>query len=152
MADAKLEFSVGSLSFSAEGDDTWLAAQLDKLLEAVPGLVVIPAPGEVAGSDTPGSSPGSSEPFSTTLASYIREKDGESNQVQRFLATADWLRRRGKKELTTSEVSKALSSNQQKRLSNPSDSLNKNIAKGYCEKKGNGFFITPDGLKHLGSE
>jgi hypothetical protein len=46
----------------------------------------------------------------------------------------------------------ALAKNHQKRLANAADCLNKNVAKGYCEKTADGFFITPDGLKHLGSE
>jgi hypothetical protein len=85
-----------------------------------------------------------------TLASHLKAKGAESNQVKRFLATADWLRMRGNEKLSTSLVSKALTDNQQKRLGNPSDSLNKNVAKGHCEKNGDDFYITPEGLKALG--
>jgi len=69
--------------------------------------------------------------------------------VKRFLATADWIRLRGESELTTSKVSKALLDNHQKRLGNPADCLNQNVRKGHCEKKGDGFFITPEGFKEL---
>jgi hypothetical protein len=54
------------------------------------------------------------------------------------------------KELTTSAVAKALKENHQKRLANASDCLNQNTKKGFCEKSGKGFFITPEGLTHLG--
>jgi hypothetical protein len=42
--------------------------------------------------------------------------------------------------------------NQQKRLANPADCLNKNVSKGFCEKNDGGFYITPEGLKKLEHE
>lgn len=89
------------------------------------------------------------EMFDVSLATYIRTKGAEGNQVQRFLVTADWLRRRGQ-QLTSGAIAKALTDNQQSRLANPADSLNKNVAKGFCEKTKDGFFITPEGLRELG--
>ena len=70
--------------------------------------------------------------------------------MRRFLTTADWLRQRGETDLTTKKVSKALSDNRQKKLTNPSGCLNQNVAKGHCEKSDGGFYITPEGLKDLG--
>lgn len=155
MADGKIQVSVGAVSFSGEGAPDWLAEQLDKVLKAAPDLASKasgPAEDSSPSGQTPiptvkaaaqGSAPG-------TLVSYIKSKGGESSQVKRFLATADWLRRRGQEPLTTARVSKALSDNHQKRLGNPADCLNQNVRKGHCEKQGDGFFITPDGLKELG--
>jgi hypothetical protein len=150
MSIGKIDFSLGALSFSGEGEQDWLAAQLDKLLEAAPKLqrVASLAAPEVTLGAKDGDAQGRN--FTDTLASYIKEKDGDSNQVNRFLATADWLRQRGSSNLTTAAVSKALSINHQKKLGNPADCLNKNVAKGHCEKKGDGFFITSDGLRALG--
>lgn len=92
------------------------------------------------------------EKFEKSLATYIREKGADGNQTQRFLVTADWLRRRGQ-QLSSGSVAKALTDNHQSRVSNPADCLNKNVAKGLCEKlKDGGFFITPEGLKELGSQ
>ena len=145
MSIAKLEFSLGGLSFAGEGEQEWLSKQLDKLLEKASQLSKSTPPGEI-GKERNGEH---SKRFTKTLASYIKEKGGDKVQVDRFLATADWLRQRGEK-LETSAVTKALSDNHQKRLGNPADCLNKNIAKGFCEKQGDGFFITPDGLAHLG--
>jgi len=161
MSNAKIELSLGSLTFSGEGEGDWLAAQLDKVLEAAPELSNLygssprasgnsdtnGANGNVSAANVPNGNPGN---FAETLASYLRAKGGETNQIQRFLATADWLRRRGIQSLTTAAVSKALSENQQKKLTNPSECLNRNVSKGYCEKSGDGFYITPDGLKALG--
>ena len=151
MTEAKIELDLGTLSFSGEGEQEWLAQQLDKIIEAAPGLTRM-EPSHSDRIEIPpqfGSSTNNSD-FIEPLATYIKAKDGDSSQVQRFLATADWLRRRGETKLTTAVVTKALRENHQKRLSNPADCLNKNVAKGYCEKQGNGFFITPDGLKALG--
>lgn len=150
MSEAKIELTLGSLSFSGEGEQQWLEQQLDKILEAAPRLAKIEpyaAPSPTNSVDS--RSHNAAGEFTETLVSYVKVAGGESTQVKRFLATADWLQRRGNTNLTTAAVSKALQDNHQKRLSNPADCLNKNVAKGYCEKKGNGFFITPDGLKAL---
>jgi len=146
--DSKIDVSVGDVSFSGEGDPTWLAEQLDKVLKTAPQITkarrvpddVAPKKGEEH----------RSADFTTSLATYIKEKQGESNQVQRFLATADWLRLGGASKLTTVGVSKALKDKHQKKLTNPSDCLNSNVSKGFCEKADGGFYITPEGLKHLG--
>jgi hypothetical protein len=147
MSTSNVTLSYGSVSFSAEGAEEWVSTQLDKILETATKLSQVPtAPKgerkpsleEVGG------------PFTATLAGHIRAKNGEVNQVRRFLATADWLRLRKSEKLSTSAVAKALSDNHQKRLGNPSDCLNKNVSKGHCEKSGDDFFITPDGLKELG--
>ncbi|QBR70197.1 hypothetical protein CU048_01660 [Beijerinckiaceae bacterium] len=142
----KIEIKIGAMSFSAEGDQDWLSEQLTKVIEAAAARCQDSV-------ETPKSDASpfvDSQSFKLSLASYIKSKEAETNQVMRFLATAGWLRNRGTKDLTTSGVAKALSENHQKRLANPSDCLNKNTAKGYCEKSKHGFFITPEGLKVLG--
>lgn len=148
MSQSKLEISVGNLSFSGEGEQAWLAEQLEKVLKAAPGIANTQTAGQPAQSGA--NAPSSGQEFAATLASYIREKGGDDNQVDRFLITADWLRRRGVPKLTTAEVSKALKNNHQKRLVNAAYCLNKNVTKGYCEKADGGFYITPDGLRKLG--
>ena len=143
----KIELTIGNVHFAGEGDQEWLDRQMDKLIDTVgrdqissssddDPLMPMPTTQE---SVTPGS-----------LVSYLRAKGGETVQVQRFLATAAWLYHRGSKDLTTSTVTKALRDNQQKRLGNPSDCLNKNVTRGFCEKISGGFFITPDGWRQLG--
>ncbi|HEV2263226.1 MAG TPA: hypothetical protein VGR79_01705 [Stellaceae bacterium] len=152
MPDSKIQFALGALSFSGEGEQGWLADQLDKILHAAPSLgrATVASPVETANEQSDPAQ--SSTSFTQTLASYIKEKNAESNQTQRFLAAANWLRRRGAQKLTTAMVSKALADNQQKRLGNPADCLNQNVSKGFCEKTDGGFYITPDGLKALGEQ
>jgi hypothetical protein len=147
MAESKIDITVGSVSFSGEGDPAWLAQQLDKVLKVA--SVIPPSTSGGATGVNPSGQATDSAGFNTTLASYIKEKHGETNQVDRFLIAADWLRRRGTALLTTASVTKALRENQQKRLGNPADCLNKNVSKGYCEKTAEGFFITPDGINKL---
>ncbi len=149
MSTTKIEVSVGAVSFSGEGEQAWLAEQLDKVLKAASGPQNSTANASQATAVVAAPSPDGGQ-FTTSLASYIKEKGGESNQVDRFLITADWLRRRGATSLVTATVSKALTDNHQKRLANPADSLNKNVSKGFCEKTSGGFYITPEGLKKLG--
>jgi hypothetical protein len=88
-----------------------------------------------------------------SLAGHIKAKKADKNQVLRFLATAQWLTSRDEDALLTSgAVAKALADHNQRRLANPADCLNKNVAKGFCEKrkaKDGSFFITPEGLEAL---
>ena len=152
MSAANLNFSYGSISFTGEGDENWLSTQLDKVL-AVAATLGQPTAFEKNSSEPPApqnTAGNGSDATSITLAAHIKAKGGDANQVKRFLATSDWLRLRGSTRQSTSAVTKALSDGQQKRLSNPADCLNKNVAKGHCEKIGDEFFITPDGLKALG--
>lgn len=153
MSTTKIEVAVGAVTFSGEGDQAWLAEQLDKVLKAAPELSRTPAsPADTFRQSLSNSVASDPSHFTTSLSAYIKEKGGESNQVDRFLITADWLRRRGATNLATAAISKALADNHQKRLANPADCLNKNVSKGFCEKSVTGFYITPEGLKKVGHE
>lgn len=149
MAEGKIHFQLGKLSFSGEGTEQWVASQLEFLLSKIPELTAIPSLGDDLGESE--DSPKEAKPIQVgSLASHIKSKGGDSNQTMRFLATADWLRLKGEKSLKTSMISKALQDNHQKKLANPADCLNKNVTKGYCEKTGEAFFITPEGKIALG--
>ncbi len=150
-SQGKVEIKIGNMSFAAEGDQVWLGEQLTKVIDAAS---IVPAPSESAeaASTDDGNSGGPPSNFSGSLASYLKAKGGESKQVQRFLAAAAWLYRRGQKELSASAVAKALQENHQKKLANPADCLNQNVTKGYCEKTKDGFFITPEGWAILGED
>lgn len=117
-----------------------------KVLTAVMTLFGDAAPAGVAASV----GVGSGTKFTKSLATYLSEKQAHSNQVLRFLVTADWLRLKGVTPLTTKAVTDALRNNNQSRLGNAPDVLNKNAAKGLVEKEGKTFFITSEGLASLG--
>ena len=149
----KLEIKIGNMSFSAEGDQEWLDQQVTKLLKAAEEHGTMNAPSGAGSAE--GSGPKSGQHGSAhtqSLASYLKAKGADAKQVQRFLATAAWLFRRGNENLNTGAISKALTEHHQKRLANPADCLNKNVGKGYCEKTKDGFFITPEGWQSLGEE
>jgi len=145
---SRVEIKIGNLTFAAEGDQDWLGEQLSKVMKAATSAISqneVVSPQEMSkplrASNTIGS-----------LASFIKTANAETKQVQRFLATAGWLHRRGLTKLTTAAISAALTENHQKRLGNPADCLNQNVSKGYCEKDKDSFFITPEGWKALGYE
>ena len=143
----KIELTIGKFSFAGEGDQDWLDQQVSRLIERIDQWEIDRSVGEVS----PMSEPEQDETVSTeSLPSYLRAKGAETVQVQKFLATAVWLCRRGEKNMTTRAVVKALRDSQQRRLGNPADCLNQNVAKGFCEKNGNEFFITTEGWRHLG--
>ncbi len=143
----KIEIKVGTISFSAEGEQSWLAEQLEKVLEAAKSA------GAIQGAVEEKSviqNAGTKAEFTTSLGAFIKAKGGDRNQVKRFLATAGWLARRGTDTLATASVTSALSQHRQASLTNPAHCLNQNVSKGHCEKKGSGFFITPEGWSALG--
>ena len=148
----KIEIKIGNLSFVAEGDQDWLSEQLSKVMQAASPAI---ARGENNDPSAAVGKTGSAASSSSTvgsLAAYLKATGGESKQVQRFLATAGWLFRRGTTNLTTAVVASTLAEHHQKRLSNPADCLNQNVSKGYCEKQKDSFFITPGGWSALGGE
>lgn len=164
----RLRVKLGAAEIEYEGGTQFLKDQImpavDKILEMVyarvdlqrlrPALQLEAVHPLEKGNDgqpshTP-NSPGPSTPTKSSLSSYLKATGDTSKQVQRFLATAGWLHRRGQKELSPSLIAKTLKENHQKKLANPADCLNKNVTKGYCEKTDDGFFITPDGWETLG--
>lgn len=150
MTIGKVEVNVGGLAFSAEGEQDWLAQQLDKILKAAPEVAAASQKRPEEQAQNTSEARENDGTFNDALAAHIKAKNADDNQVKRFLSTADWLRRRGEKTLTTRGVTGALKNNHQKKLTNPAHCLNQNVTKGYCEKTSDGFFITPDGLRALG--
>ncbi len=153
MADTKIQFKLGAIEFSGEGEKEWLEAQLDKILEKAPKLInIAPAtPPVAAGAPGGAHAPIGADPSiaQQPLATFLRTKNATKNQVKKFLATAIWLESKGKNRLNTGDVTQALKDSNQVRLSNASDCLNKNINKGYCDKDGKDFFVTEDGKNSL---
>lgn len=154
MSEAKIEFTIGGISFIGEGDKDWVAAQLDKILDKAPELVALgPKTQRRAITEATPQQHIPVQPDETiaqkTLPSFLAEKGATKNQIKKFLATAIWLEAKGKSRPTTSDVTHALKDSNQSKLSNPADCLNKNVSKGYCEKDGKGFFVTQEGKNSL---
>jgi hypothetical protein len=150
MADVKIQMKIGEVEFSGEGEQAWVGAQLERILKAAPTIV---SSTPRAASSSLHSRTGVAAPDSNAtaqpLASFLRDKNASANQVKRFLATAVWLGAKGKNRLTTADVTRALKDSNQSRLGNPADCLNKNVAKGHCEKDGKEFFVTTEGAASL---
>lgn len=154
MSDAKIEIKVGQIQFSGQGEQDWVAKQLDKFLAQAEKLVQLVPPEDSGEEGVPGGGglkPMGKDPSiaQKTLPIFLNEKNATKNQVRKFLATAVWLEAKGQKRLLTSEVTAALKASNQTKLGNPADALNKNVTKGYCEKDGTQFFVTDDGKKSL---
>lgn len=152
----KLRVKLGGAEVEYEGSQSFLKAEImptvDKIIELVKvqtDLQREPATLQLESGRLAPDSQGDSPKPTGSLASYLKAKGGSNKQIVRFLATAAWLSGRGNKDLTAALVAKALQENQQSRLANPADCLNKNVAKGYCEKTKDGFFITPEGWSAL---
>ena len=89
-----------------------------------------------------------------TLALYLSrpELKGKLNtQKMQFLAAAAYLQvAHSFESLATSQVQEALRKSRYNGLGNPSDSLNKNIMSGYCDRDKSGFYVTEAGLQAVG--
>ncbi|MDB4919501.1 hypothetical protein [Mucilaginibacter sp.] len=155
MSNSKIQIKVGIVEFSGEGDQDWLALQLDKIIAKVPELLKIElaTPGketnDAIGDKLDASKTNSS--FKTSnLATWLKDKGATTNQVKKFLATAAYIQIGGKDRLATGDIVAALKKSNQSKLGNPSDCLNGNVKKGLCEKDGNEFFVTVEGIESLG--
>ncbi len=151
MGEAKVDIKIGETQFSGQGDQDWISKQLDKILAQAEKLLLFAPLPQVEQSDVSGHKPMGKDSTiaKTTLPSFLNEKGATKNQVKKFLATAVWLEAKGKNRLETNDITNALKESNQSRLGNAADCLNKNIAKGYCEKNGKQFFVTEDGKKSL---
>ena len=154
MASAKIEFTLGSITFSGEGEETWLATQLDKIIESAPDLIsIVPATQVVSQLSAVTTEQVSESPdtviASQTLPNFLKSKNASKSGLQKFLATAVWLHAKGEQRISTIDVTKALKDSNQTRLGNASDCLNKNVSKGYIEKDGKQFFVTDEGKRSL---
>lgn len=151
MSESKIEIKIGQISFAGQGDQDWVAKQLDKILAQAEKLIQLaPSPIEDA-DEAAGRKPMEKDKniAKKTLPSFLQEKNATTNQVKKFLATAVWLESKGQTRLTTSDITKALNGASQKRIGNPADCLLKNVSKGYCERDGKQFFVTDEGQKSL---
>ena len=146
MADSKIEVTIGAVSFAAEGEQQWVTAQLDKVLEQARSIPTAAAPARSGG---PAAAATGTPAAVGTLASAVTSGGGTANQVRRFLATAVWLHDKGASRLTTAAVASALKANNQKKLGNPADCLGQLVGKGHAERDGKEFFVTDDGRAAL---
>lgn len=154
MSDSKIQIKVGIIEFSGEGDQDWLANQLDKIFAKIPELLKIEQTSPPKGMNTDNAgvtNNGHTSEKPANLVTYLKDKNATSNQVKKFLATSAYLQLNGKERLSTSDVSNTLKDAKQTKLSNASDCLNQNIKKGHCEKDGaKQFFVTSNGFTELG--
>jgi hypothetical protein len=150
MAEAKIEIKVGAFSFTGEGTERWLSAELSKLLAKLPELVKV-APPESEGDPAGATAKTKKSGKLGTLASFLRDKSATDSQVKKFLATAVWLHdTTGRDRLATGDVRKALKDANQPKVPNPAHALNQNVGKGLAEKDGGAFFVTDPGRTSLG--
>ncbi|GGA90179.1 hypothetical protein [Puia dinghuensis] len=157
MSESKIHIKIGIAEFSGEGNQDWVSSQLEKFLEKVPELLRIELTsnpfGENAaknGGKEDQSGHESSANAPDNLPKFLKAKDATSSNVRKFLATAAFLQLNGKNRIKTGDVASTLREANQNRLVNPSDSLNKNVEKGHCEKDGSsGFFVTTHGFEEL---
>lgn len=157
MSEAKIEVKIGQISFSGEGEPSWLSGQLDKILDRAESLLSLApiqapplAPGATGGTHQAADLSGHSEIALKPLAVWLKEKGADTNQNLKFLATAVWLEAKGQNRLQTKDVSSALGNANQKRLGNAAECLNQNVKQGFCEKEGKQFYVTEEGKKRLG--
>lgn len=149
MAEAKIRVSVGAFRFSGEGEQQWLAQQLDKILKSAESLIELtPSQSACGETTTIGENGGNHHSTNEALPQFLARTNADS-QVDKYLATAEWLHRKGYQRVRTADVTKALKDAHQNRLSNAAQCLATNASKGYCVKEGDRFYVTDEGRKRL---
>lgn len=152
MADAKIEVQVGQFKFSGEGEQKWLAEQMDKILKSAREIIKIAPVSPPPSSDSPQAF-GNQTPCAVTdeaLPQFLQRTNATKTQVDRFLATAEWLHQKGSEMVKTGDVTQANKDAHQSRFSNTAGCLAKNASKGFCVKAGRDFYVTDEGRRHLG--
>lgn len=148
MTTAKVDIKIGALSFAGEGDKEWLSKQLDKLIQHAPALLQItPQQEGGGGGGNDHQLPGNGN--AGTLAAFLTARNAKAKDVKKFLGAAAWLHAKGTKRLTPAQVTKALDENSQGKVANPALVLKRLVAKGHCERSGNEFYVTDEGLGSL---
>jgi len=165
MANGRLEFKIGKIEFVGEGEQDWVTELLEKMLERIPALTkqnnaissntksVISAspvdPGQITANYTPFQPTTSPKAISENLSTFLRKRDCVDKQRRKFLGAAVWLQLNGKSIIKTKEVTDELKIARQIKITNPSYQLNQNINQGFCQKEGNGFYVTPEGVDNV---
>jgi len=179
MAESKIDFSFENLHFACEGDKDWVEAQLNQILDRIPGLnkqgvfvkseaKLSPAKAvtddgldvefpEVWGKEKIkrgrktklAFEPLVEEPSGDPLFDFLKDKNADKNQVKKFLATAVFLHSQGIEKFSTPMVSKSLKASHIEKLINASDCLNKNEKKGFCIKDEKEFILTDTGIRSI---
>ena len=144
---SKIRIRLGDVEVEYEGSDEFLKKELLHLIKEL--AVVRPAEfsGSGSGKSKGGTGDGGSRKEPGSLANFLKSRG--KPQVMKFLATAEWLHLKGAKRLETSDVTKALKSASQTRLTNASVCLSENVKNGHCEKDGNKFYVTTEGKEKV---
>lgn len=140
----KIRIKVGDVEVDYEGPESFLDKKITELISRLASLSSPDGSGEPSKRSRLGAAgdPGS-------LAAFLKSKSATASQNKRFLATAEWLHRKGNQRIKTSDVTSALRNNHQSKLGNTSQCLSNNVKSGYCEKVGKEFFVTDDGRASL---
>lgn len=153
MSEGKIDIKIGQIQFSGQGEQDWVAKQLDKIIAQAEKLIQLAPSPDTDEGDGGDRDHKPMKPDATiakkTLPAFLAEKSAATNQVKKFLATAVWLEAKGKNRLQSEDVTEALRTANQTKLKNPALCLLRNVSKGHCEKDGNQFFVTDDGKKSL---
>lgn len=161
MNNARIEFKIGNIEFVGEGDQDWVTEQFNKMLDRIPNLVTESkktAPKAIPQITEIPVAPQNTDLFSTqskdraipeNISTFLRKKDAIDKQRRKFLGTAVWLQLNGQQLIKTKDVTDALRAARQVRITNPSHQLNQNIAQGFCQKEGRGFYVTPQGVENI---
>ena len=93
MSETKIEVRIGQITFVGQGEQEWVAKQLDKILAQAEKLIQLaPAPNnqddETLRSKPMGGDRGIGK---KTLPAFLQEKNATTQQIKKFLTTAVWL-------------------------------------------------------------
>lgn len=86
---AKIQISLGALSFSAEGEEKWLTDQFKFAIGQLDTLAKIAAPLSAADQKEETESTDTGDKPVGSLVAHLKDRNAEASQNRKFLATAD---------------------------------------------------------------
>ena len=147
--DMKIKVSCGGFELEYSGDEQFAKESLCSLVSEIKDI--IQTDDEMPKQEqTYQNMPSENMKLPKFLAEMEKNSERNSREYRKFLVTAAWLHLNGKSKLQTADVASALLESKINKLSNPSDSLAKNIKYGHCERVENsGFIVTQRGFQDL---
>ena len=159
MSDSKIQIKIGIVEFSGEGNQDWLARQLDKILEKVPELLKIGGVNLPKGLNEEGTANGNSntmgeDRFSKLSVLNIAGKLNAKSGSELSIAAAAFIhfvlgKNSFSRDDITSNMKNATGMFKQSFIKNLSGSLSRLEKAGYLLKTGNNYSLSTSKVTEL---
>ncbi len=150
MEEIKITVEISDIKLNIQCDPAWLTAQIGEMSERFPGL--FRATTKTAAEPEPVKQEREKQAVSEereSLKEFLIKKEALDNQNRKFLATAIWLLKGGKKKLFVPDIRKALKMNGIPGIKFPGACRHQLKRRGFLSTVENGFSVSEKGMTFL---